>query len=1083
MKRLLLLLGIACACAMAQPVLVQSPLCPDATPCVPAIETGSDLASPNSFRIAWATDVITRRQYLKCGLTSGTYDLYIQDHRPTSAFSETIRAKGWWLRFSGAKPSTTYYCVVGSSVNTDGTGGTVESGEIAYTTPAKSASAWTPINHPDLPDTMTMPTPTVSYTVASDCSDLQTKYNQATTDHASANTVNREIVIPVGAACGQLVENNHTTGTGWLIIRSSAVGTSAFPPDGTQVDPVRYQSKMARIRSSFKSSQFAALAVNGSDAAIYTTDGSKRIWHKGIIIESTPTVDNLVVRSSSTCSPGSGTNTSVSVPNLAHNLATGRKVFVSNSSNISLNNQWFSMTSTGAQTFTLDGTSGVTGSSASCSVSVYGDMELTNCGPGTAGTRCDVVLPGSITGLTSHGLVTGTIGKVLSYDAANDDWISYQGTYGFGGRTDATQEAVTDQITVVDNDTIEFNGRTPNGVYGGGARLMVDANTAAPGAWFPDSPMSDHIVFDQVWFHARGLLIRMPQGVHYACASDCLLRDSVVDPNGQWSFTVPGTTTEQRALGYVINQYNVNIDQWRLRCAAINNKIGYHLLGLAAASGNSTMPIPAQLTVDNNDFYFPESFRMSLTNPAWNGLDYLFNRQALEFKAGEYISIQANRFFGSIKGQDVGAPFVLASRPNTEGAAGYEQSFRNRVSFVLIRNNTIFSHGIGPDIYAANTSNNPNTTAAIKNIFMDNNIIVVDGTRYGVASNPGNGACIWIGKGVENTTITRNLCLQRGSADHSMLLLGTLPASGLKVKNNIFVFHHNMASHGSIDFPANGTETTYLATYLGFPASTDSWGSWAKSNLNLGGSTTVYDAAGQNGVVYQGLDPTAEFSNNLIVTGVKGSAQPNSSDSSSSTSVNALLSECNTSLGPLVASTNYPRNKCWDGGSTNLGTGNNTFLLRSAALKFVNFDRTAGPFQIGTPYDFHLRYDSPLKSGASSASSALCAGGSTDQCLNANDGKDLGPDVDELDAAQGKLGNVRVYGIGTTTATIGYTAPGPAALCVDYWTGNNTPTRSCDAGGASRLRAVSLSGLSASTKYNYIVHGLKSEATRTFSTN
>jgi hypothetical protein len=1082
MKRLLLLLALACVCAFAQPVISQSPLCPDATPCVPAIETGSDLASANSFRISWNTDIITKRDYLKCGLTSGVYDLYQQEHRPTSAYSEAIRAKGKWLRFSGAQPNTTYYCVVGSSVNNDGTGGSVESGEIVYTTPAKDPNSWIPINHPDLPDTMTVPTATVTYNVAADCSDLQTKWNQATTDHASAPTVNREIVIPAGTACGQLNENGHNTGTGWLIVRSSATGTSNFPPNGTKIDPARYQSKMARIRSTFKTSQVASLTANWSQSAAYNTDGAKNIWHKGIIFEATPTVDNLVTRTASTCAPGSGTDTVVTVPNLAHNLATGRKVFVSASGNSGLNNLWFTITNTGSFTFTLDGTGagGVTGSSASCSIAVYGDMELTNCGPGTAGTRCDVVLPGTITGLTSHGLVTGTVGKVLSYDAANDDWISYQGTYGFGGRTDTSREAGVDTITVVDNDTIEFQGRTPNGVYEGGARLMVDTNQSAPGAAYNDTPLADHIVFDQTWFHARGLLIRTPQNLRFPCASDCLLRDSVVDPNGQWSFSVPGSvTTEQRSLGYAINQYNVNIDMWRLRCAAINNSIGYHLLGLAAASGNSIMPIPAQLTVDNNDFYFPEQYRMSLTNPYWNGLMYMSNRQALEFKAGEYISIQANRFFGSIKGQDVGAPFVLASRPNTEGGAPYEQSFRNRVTYALIRNNTIFSHGVGPDIYGANTSNNPNTTAATKNLFMDNNIIVVDGTRYGVGNNLGEGACIWIGKGVENVTISRTLCLQRGNSDHSMFLLGTLPSAGLKVKNNLFVYHHNMASHTPIDFPANGTETTYLAAYLGFPAANDSWSAWAKGNLNLGGSTTVYDANGANGIAYQGLDPTAEFENNVIATGIKGSGQPDSTDSSTSAGLNASLSDCVTSLGPLVASTNYPRNKCWDAGNS-VGSGNDTFLKRMAAIKFVNFDRAQGPFQPNTPYDFHLRYDSPFKSGATAASNSLCSSG---QCLNANDGKDLGADVDELDDAQGKVRNVRVYGIGTTTATVAYRAPSTAAMCVDYWTGSNTPARSCDAGGANRMRTVSLSGLTTGTKYNFVVHGLTSQATRTFSTN
>lgn len=105
----------------------------------------------------------------------------------------------------------------------------------------------------------------------------------------------------------------------------------------------------------------------------------------------------------------------------------------------------------------------------------------------------------------------------------------------------------------------------------------------------------------------------------------------------------------------------------------------------------------------------------------------------------------------------------------------------------------------------------------------------------------------------------------------------------------------------------------------------------------------------------------------------------------------------------------------------------------------------------------------------------------------ANDGLDIGANINELEAAQGKvqLGGVPSGMITTTGATIAFLAPDAQGCPVDYSSTDPTMitsfTRQADAGGA-RARAVALSGLSSSTLYFYRINCAVQQPTGQFKT-
>ena len=110
---------------------------------------------------------------------------------------------------------------------------------------------------------------------------------------------------------------------------------------------------------------------------------------------------------------------------------------------------------------------------------------------------------------------------------------------------------------------------------------------------------------------------------------------------------------------------------------------------------------------------------------------------------------------------------------------------------------------------------------------------------------------------------------------------------------------------------------------------------------------------------------------------------------------------------------------------------------------------------IDVNFDFRLGYNSPYISGGANM---------------ATDDRDVGADIDALEAALGRVRNVRARDVSITGAIISYLAPDSEPCTVEYSTSTTwgTGTRQND-GGGYRVRNVSLTGLSSDTIYYYRV--------------
>jgi len=152
----------------------------------------------------------------------------------------------------------------------------------------------------------------------------------------------------------------------------------------------------------------------------------------------------------------------------------------------------------------------------------------------------------------------------------------------------------------------------------------------------------------------------------------------------------------------------------------------------------------------------------------------------------------------------------------------------------------------------------------------------------------------------------------------------------------------------------------------------------------------------------------------------------------------------------------YPPGTFWPGGSS--------LANRVAAM---------GWYSPGT--NFRLNSSSPYISGGSN---------------HASDGLDIGANMDELEAAQGKVSNVHVSALSANTANVTWLAPDSFACSLDYGTSNFirgsgswTRVSSTATGpGGARVQTAALAGLTAGTTYNFRVNCAAMQPTGTFQT-
>jgi hypothetical protein len=123
---------------------------------------------------------------------------------------------------------------------------------------------------------------------------------------------------------------------------------------------------------------------------------------------------------------------------------------------------------------------------------------------------------------------------------------------------------------------------------------------------------------------------------------------------------------------------------------------------------------------------------------------------------------------------------------------------------------------------------------------------------------------------------------------------------------------------------------------------------------------------------------------------------------------------------------------------------------------FSWFDTSRGtfPYSSAAQNNFRLSSCTTVVAGTCTAN-PYTSGGTT----HASDGTDAGVDQDALEAAQGKVSNVRAFDIGSTKATVGFLAP-DAVGCPVMWSSDNWVTSAMVSNsGGQRVQNVMLTGL------------------------
>jgi hypothetical protein len=212
-------------------------------------------------------------------------------------------------------------------------------------------------------------------------------------------------------------------------------------------------------------------------------------------------------------------------------------------------------------------------------------------------------------------------------------------------------------------------------------------------------------------------------------------------------------------------------------------------------------------------------------------------------------------------------------------------------------------------------------------------------------------------------------------------------------------------------------------------------------------------AAGYPAAVYSypsasfGVDPYSLFAGNVIVPGSQNNDQYATWDTS-----------CYVSTGAACNISNAERDSFWGTGTS---TGGNA-RMGSYAFTGTTPDSRLAEIQLLNHTGGNFR----VKETATSP-----AGASQWVASQSTDGKAAGADQDQIEISRRLIKGLRARSLGTTTATISFTAPVASEACyVTY--GSTRVTDST----ASRLRNVALTGLTTGTVYSaYVTCGSKEQ--------
>jgi hypothetical protein len=654
------------------------------------------------------------------------------------------------------------------------------------------------------------------------------------------------------------------------------------------------------------------------------------------------------------------------------------------------------------------------------------------------------------------------------------------------------------------------------------------------GEIFQTGPLSDHIVFDQCWFHP-------------APAPDRIENAAI------W-----GGTNQA-----IMNSYFDNVDFWRPTRIGASSTVAtnsvtvqpmtYSWVGSGNTKQTCTLSSPATLTVSGSSgltfFLYWTINPCQLTAAVQNGLTATGSAFNIVTSASPsypvdgasnstVLQIGAGTFYGTATGY-ADAGITGASRWITESATGLQMG-DGPGPFMFLNNNFTGEGIIGvfKDEYVGNACNGaPTPCQYIYNtidLTVQRNTIQWDPKYFnsGYVSSPLWNGSWWFGRNAfelkqgDRALYDGNIVgpvyggLANGECWDLLTYYGSDNTSlpNVQTTSDIQISNNTCANSGSTVTmegwslyqygPGNPQQRIWIYNNLflnnnGWLSSGSPYENIAQGRgIRIGGDESVtvnhntfYGQAGTGSssieialILSGGLDIENNIFSYSAASAVNGFGYDTQGGATSSpvpadnTQGSALLSYLNattfannvflgtwsndnpsslvemTSAQVSTAAALYPPNTWFPSGSSLANRTANVFWF------------TPGGYGTGTG-DYRLNHQSPYTSGG----------------LNhASDGYDVGADLDKLDAAQGKVSNVHVFGLSSSGATVGFLAPDGFGCSVDYGTanfpgGSGTWTRVLNPGG-QRVQNATLTGLNATTTYHYRVNCGVVQPTGSFTT-
>lgn len=989
-------------------LFLAAPACPVAFLAGPKVTN----ISHSTVRVVWITDSQPTSSEIEWGLTTSYGNTRTALAYNAAPYTTTVL-------ISGLTPNTTYHCR--ARLN----GGTVLSEDVTFTTAAE------PAVHPAPPAeaaVLEVSLPAITgntYSIDANCSNLAATL---TTIAGLSGSANHEIVIPAGTTCaGEWNFPARPNHSGWVVVRSSAVGTPAFPPEGVRWTPnwnpsttlARFVTRVLGAdrgtQGSIPSSSCAASEI-GEGGFYYNSSGpTNTIFGLLRCSDSYPAYTGAsLIESFSGSSP-----VTVTVP--GHTLIEGQVVEIPSNGYVA------------AGRYFVHGVAGNTFKITTSQIGSYsGGVYLTvrNQWRNPAHTKGSGPPSGACT--NEQWYYDRSAAQHEGYWCVAGEWVKF---VFVAPNNDSTHSAIE-----VLGDKYYFAGIEATNQQVPGYPEAFPAGWNTPAVNSSDQGhinrlvyvnRANDVVFDRCWIHAQPKPSRVHGGI--AIAGD---RFAVVESYLDWF-------QEWRTGGYWQNGGSNNLTHYQGKQALIRNNYlecaGINYFAPNTSYGSTGTP-PSDVTITRNTFKKRVEWRRTGAQP------YQFpNRQAWELKQGQRYLLEGNIFEYNWSGINAAA-FVLStprcsSLPAAQSLAGWSGN-----TITLASAGASFEPG--DVIYLTGTDAAHNGLWEVAGNGCPSNCAQV--TLRGSPSGSGTGGSARLrasGRAITDLDLRHNSFYQ---GTEIFRLAGTDgDCSSFRLPQSKRVrFYNNLAVDMDIRRYADGGRVDLNGAF----AANGDFG--ARFLYVLNGD--VEDLIATHNTLFgsRGNVPT------MLVTDYtsEGLTLSDNLHTFDHTSFNAIRSTGNSGTATLNASFKRDHVPNWAAENNVMCCGWGAYSGNYPA----SFRWPASVGEVGwlkasltAPYNFRLRYDSPYISGGAQ---------------RASDGRDVGVDMDLLEAAQGKVSNVRVHSLNPTSATLAYLAPDSAACTVEYGASATwgTGTRVSD-GGGHRARNVPLTGLSSHSLYHYRV--------------